>query len=335
MRDNHTNVPGSEHSLAAAIREEIERSGPMTFERFMDLALYAPGLGYYTRGEDPFGAQGDYYTAEQFQPVYGALMAQFAASLRAKRATPGDFQVVELGAGRGEMAEAFSALSYSAVDVGHGELPARIRGLVFANEFFDALPVRVAARRGEIVREVLVGFEDGAFRFEDGPGAQGPLLEYIEKFYPEATDGSMIEIHLRGLDWIRGIAAALDGWLLIVDYGYTAREFERYREGTLMSYRRHIASPDVLADPGNRDITAHVPFTVLEEELRSAGLEVYPLQTFAAFLLRAGEADQFAAALAADAESEALRRRMQLKALLYGMGETFRVLVAKSAGGRQ
>jgi len=110
-----------------------------------------------------------------------------------------------------------------------------------------------------------------------------------------------------------------------------AREFPRYREGTLMSYHRHTASPDVLADPGNRDITAHVPFSVMERELRDAGMEPERFEKLALFLLSVGEADQFAAALAGADEREALKRRMQLKTLLYGMGETFRVLVAKSA----
>jgi SAM-dependent MidA family methyltransferase len=333
MRDNHTSVPLTEPTkLAALIREEIELSGPILFERFMDLALYAPGLGYYVRDKDPFGAQGDFYTAEQLQPVFGVLIAQFAASLRARMESPADFRVIELGAGRGEMAGALAEFSYASVDVLRGALPGRVTGMVFANEFFDALPVRLAVRRGGRFREVLVTVSDGCFRFADGPRCDGHALEYLERFFPDSGDGSVIEIHLRAIEWLRRIADALDGWLLIVDYGYTSREFERYSEGTLMSYHRHTASTGVLSDPGNRDITAHVPFTVLEEELRRRGFGVERLRTLASFLLKVGEADRFAAALRADGEKEALMRRMQLKTLLYGMGETFRVLIAKSSG---
>src|ERR1019366_4903382 len=134
MRDNHTSVPLTEPTkLAALIREEIEQSGPIPFERFMDLALYAPGLGYYVRGKDPFGAQGDFYTAEQLQPIFGVLIAQFAASLRARMESPADFRVVELGAGRGEMAGALAEFSYASVDVLRGALPGRVTGMVFAN----------------------------------------------------------------------------------------------------------------------------------------------------------------------------------------------------------
>jgi SAM-dependent MidA family methyltransferase len=333
MRDNHTSVPITEpRGLAALIREEIERAGPIPFERFMDLALYAPGLGYYVRGRDPFGVKGDFYTAEQLQPVFGVLIAQFAASLRAKIEPQAAFRVVELGAGRGEMASALAEFSYASVDMLRGAMPERVDGLMFANEFFDALPVRVAVRRGGRFREALVTFSEGRFRFMEGPDCEGQSLEYLERFSSDAGEGSVIEIHLRAIEWLDRIWAALNGWLLIIDYGYTSREFERYNQGTLMSYHRHTASEDVLSDPGNRDITAHVPFSVLEEELRRRGFEVERLQTLASFLLKAGEADRFEAALRADGEKEALMRRMQLKTLLYGMGETFRVLVAKSSG---
>ncbi len=157
------------------------------------------------------------------------------------------------------------------------------------------------------------------------------MLEYLDRYYRQTENGSIIEVHLRGLDWIDRIAGALDGHLIAIDYGYTAREWIRYSAGTLMSYRRHVASEDVLADPGERDITSHVPFTVFEDRARLRGLTIEKFETLARFLLDAGEPDQFAAALRADDEQEAFRRRMQLKTLLYGMGETFRVLVARSA----
>jgi len=317
---------------AELIRAEIAREGPIGFDRFMELALYAPGAGYYVRGRDPFGIHGDFYTAEQLQPVFGTLIAQYVARVRGEMGSPPDFRVVELGAGRCEMASALCEHDYTPVEALGGGLPeGRITGVVFANEFFDALPVRVAVRRRRGFRDLLVGMREGKFGFVEGTPCRGATLEYLRRFYVHAEDGSIIEAHLRALDWLRRIAGVLEGRLLIIDYGYTAREFPRYGEGTLMSYRRHTASPDVLADPGNRDITAHVPFSVMERELRDAGMEPERFEKLALFLLSVGEADQFAAALAGADEREALKRRMQLKTLLYGMGETFRVLVAKSA----
>lgn len=318
-------------SAEQLIRSEIEQGGPIPFDRFMDLALYAPGVGYYTRARDPFGAAGDFFTAEQLQPVFGRLIRQFAESLRARMGSPERFEIVELGAGRGEMAEAFHGLSYTPVDVGRANMPAQIRGLVFANEFFDALPVKIAVQRGGMFREVLVALAGGGFAFADGLPVSGAVLDYLERHYRGAEEGSIVEVHLRALEWIDRIAGALDGFLLIVDYGYTAREWIRHAAGTLMSYARHAASPDVLSSPGNRDITAHVPFTVIERRAAERGLAVERFETLARFLLGAGEADQFAFALAADSETAAIRLRLQLKTLLYSMGESFRVQLAKSA----
>jgi SAM-dependent MidA family methyltransferase len=331
VRDNRIDVayedPGRLESL---IRAEIAGCGPISFERFMELALYAPGLGYYVRGRDPFGAKGDFYTAEQLQPVFGILIRQFIAAVRVKMGTPADFRVVELGSGRGEMASALSEFNYTPVEAGT-LLRGLITGVIFANEFFDALPVAVAVRRDGVFRNVLVTFSGSRFRFVDGPPCSGPALEYLTRYNAQADEESVIEIHMRALRWVDRIAEALDGYLLIVDYGYTSRESSRHSAGTLMSYRRHTASEDVLLDPGNRDITAHVPFTVLEDRLRQCGLTVERFETLAMFLLSVGESDQFAAALEAGDEREALKRRMQLKTLLYGMGETFRVLVSKRA----
>lgn len=294
----------------------------------MDLALYAPGLGYYVRERDPFGTAGDFYTAEHIQPVFGILIAQFVESIQRDMNHPAAFRVVELGAGRGDMAPALAPFHYLPVEVCNGEFPARVTGVVLANEFFDALPVHLAVRRGVVFRDVMVTCSEGRFRFMDGEPAGGERLAYLDRYYPHAEDGALIEIHLRGIEWIRRIADTLDGWLLLIDYGYTAQEWIRYSQGTLMSYHRHTASDDVLADPGERDITAHVPFTPFVQEAAAAGLTMRGFETLASFLLRTGEPDQFAAALQAATEQESLRRRMQLKTLLYGMGETFRVLLA-------
>jgi SAM-dependent MidA family methyltransferase len=126
------------------------------------------------------------------------------------------------------------------------------------------------------------------------------------------------------------IAESLErGHVFIIDYGYDARELVRFPQGTLMSYRRHQALDDVLESPGERDITAHVNFTELTEQARSKGFSVVRYSSMARFLLDTGERDQFAAALAGATEVERTRHRLQLKSLLFGMGEVFRVLLLR------
>ena len=137
-------------------------------------------------------------------------------------------------------------------------------------------------------------------------------------------------MNLEALAWLERIAAPLTkGYVLTIDYGFTRAESVRFPAGTLMGYRRHTAREDVLAEAGERDITAHVNFTALEESGAACGLATERFETLAQTLLAAGEPDQFAAALGAAGTAEELRRRMQLKTLLFGMGETFRVLLQR------
>ena len=139
-----------------------------------------------------------------------------------------------------------------------------------------------------------------------------------------------MEANLAALDWLERIGQRMvNGAMLTIDYGYRRAELLRFPNGTLMSYRKHVAMEDVLVDPGERDITAHVNFTALEERGAECGWRTEKFETLAQTILAAGEADQFAAALEAADEREAMRRRMQLKTLLVGMGETFRVLLQR------
>jgi SAM-dependent MidA family methyltransferase len=318
--------------LEALFRDEIERGGPLPFRRFMELALYHPEYGYYRQPRDPFGKHGDYYTAEQLQPVFGILVARRVRGLYEELGRPADFTVVELGAGRGEMAEAFSEFRYVPVDAGRGVMPQRFTGIVLANEFFDALPVEAAVRRGSGFLEMRVAWKEGRFVWVEGGPVSAEAGDYLRRYSPPREEGELVEINLEALAWIDRIAAALErGYLLAIDYGYTAREGVRFPQGTLMSYRRHTALEDVLAEPGERDITAHVNFTALEERARSAGLAPVRFETLARMLLEAGEPDGFASALASNSAAEEIRRRLLLKTLLFDMGETFRVLLARKS----
>ena len=320
--------------LAEILRDEIHRDGPISFQRFMEAALYHPELGYYRRPRDPFGICGDFYTAEQLQPVFSILIAERIRNLWQRMGAPEDFTVVELGAGRGEMSEALSEFRYVPVDIGAGGLPDRIRGVVFSNEFFDALPVHVAVMRQGAARELRVGLaDDDAFTWTEVGAVPEEVECYRKKYLGTLSDGQIFEVNLEALAWLDRIRTALEaGYVFSIDYGYTVAELPRFPLGTLMSYRRHQAMEDVLKNPGEQDITAHVCFTALEEHGGSIGLERERFEPLARTLIEAGTADQFARALAADTPREQMRRRLQLKQLLADMGETFRTLVQKAAG---
>ena len=300
----------------------------------MEVALYHPEHGYYRRGRDPFGKEGDYYTAEQIQPVFGILIASCVRSLFREMGSPRDFAVVELGAGRKEMAEFFSEFRYHPVEVGD-EMPDLVRGVVFANEFFDALPVHLVVKRETLFREMLIGLDDDGFRWIEGEPVREEIARYLGRYASSARNGALLEVNLDTLAWVEKISQRLgQGYLLVIDYGYAGPEIVRFPAGTLMSYRRHVASEEVLAGPGDRDITAHVCFSSLEHHASLHALAKVRFESLASLLLRAGETDQFAKALAGETEAQITRRRLQLKSLLFGMGETMRSLLLRK-GARE
>lgn len=316
--------------LGELIRDEIARGGPISFRRYMELALYDPEYGYYRRVRDPFGKSGDFFTAEQLQPVFGILISTRVRAMLAELGEQEGLTIVELGAGRGEMVEAFAGMRYVPIELGRGALPDSFDGCVFSNEFFDALPVEVAVRRSGVFRELRVGWNGERLVWSEGDRVDAEAEEYIGRYTAAEEEGSIVEVNREALRWIERIARHLHrGFVFTIDYGYTARESIRFPQGTLMSYHRHQALEDVLAEPGERDITAHVPFTALEEHGKRNGFETVRFESLARTLLDAGEPDQFAAALDAASDAEQARRRLQLKTLLFGMGETFRALIQR------
>lgn len=305
---------------ARKIAAEIDRHGPVPFSRFMEIALYDPECGYYRAGRDPFGKEGDFYTASQLQPVFGRIAAAFVRSLRDEMGAGAEFTLVEWGAGRSEMAEAFAEFNYTAVDVGRGAPPAEFTGVVFANELFDALPVDVVRARDGRWREMRVGRKDEGFGWVEGD----PIAGLDEP----AEDGRWRERPVRMEETLLAMTAGLRrGFVFVIDYGYTARELARFPQGSLMAYHRHQARDEIFAQPGEQDLTAHVDWDALHVCAERAGLSLVRHESMGRWLMRAGEKDQFAEALLASSEAEATRLRLQLKTLLVSMGESFQAAV--------
>ena len=317
--------------LTKIIADEIRADGPMPFRRFMELALYHPRLGYYAGQRDPFGTGGDFYTNAQLQPVFGRLLAQQVDLWRQELGCPEEFSVLEVGPGRGEIGtqvrECIPGIDWTGVDYGDPWPGRPLTGVVLCNEFFDALPVDSVERTSDGWRLRGVDLRGDRYCWQ----TLGPVR--ADDAWPEVQPGRRIESCDSQVAALRRISDTLrSGWILVIDYGYARTEIERggrFPDGSLMGYSRHRADPDVLLEPGRRDITAHVNFSALEDAAREAGLEVTPLTSQQSYLLGLGEPDSFARALEAESERAATLLRMQLKTLIFGLGETFRVLVLR------
>jgi len=198
---------------------------------------------------------------------------------------------------------------------------------VFANEFFDALPVEILSRQGKL----HLAFEDGRLR-EIWLPPSPTELEFLDRDGVHPQEVERIEVPLLAQNWIAHIAASIDrGALLVIDYGYTRDEqLSGRHRGTLMAYRNHSATPDPYQAPGEQDLTAHVNFTALTGACAAAGMRVERLRTQSQFLMGIGERNQFADAFEdCRIPQEHAKVALQLKHLIAptGMGETFHVLV--------
>jgi SAM-dependent MidA family methyltransferase len=352
--------------LRAAIADAIAAAGGwLPFDRYMALALYAPGLGYYSRGDDQIGSGAagdgsDFVTAPEMSPLFGqAFAAQVAQALQRS----GTDAVWEFGAGRGTLAvQLLSALGdrvrrYHVVElsgalaarqrkalapwgdrvVWHAALPDALDGVVVGNEVLDALPVKLIAWDGAAWRErgVTAGPAEGAMAEPEG-GERGDAQPFAwaerpTTLRPPVDDavevpfavGTVTEVHPQAEALVRTLADRLRrGAAFFVDYGFPAAEYyHRQRTGgTLMCHRGHRSDTDPLADPGEKDITAHVDFTGIALAGQEAGLSVLGYTSQAHFLFNCG--------IAALMEAASLPERIAAQRLLmeHEMGELFKVI---------
>lgn len=351
--------------LVALIRNEIAASGPLPFSRYMMLALYAPGLGYYSAGRTKFGAAGDFVTAPELGALYARCIARaLAPSLLELGATA---DVLELGGGSGAFALAalreWQALGvlprrYLLLEPSadlrarqrallEGELPTAVaarvawldrppqaswQGIVFANEVIDALPTtRFAMRDGEVWEEHVDAGASGLRRVDRPADALvAGAVRHVERELGEPfADGYRSEILPQLPYWLQAVAAPLErGLVLFVDYGYPRREYylpER-SDGTLVCHYRHHAHADPLHWPGLTDLTAFVDFTALAEAGVGAGFDLVGYAPQGRFLLASGLLDLVEEV--ADDPLEHLRRVAEVKRLtLPGeMGERFQFM---------
>jgi SAM-dependent MidA family methyltransferase len=359
-------------NLRQKIVQEIQEHGPIPFSRYMEICLYDPELGYYSRNAEKFGKAGDFYTSSDVHAVFGRLLARQFEDMWRVLGSPAEIEVLELGPGRGLFAqdvldwsekkfpEFFRAVKYGLLEQsatlrqrlkttldrhiaggkavvvgGEQSAPGLIRALaadvpiiVFANEFFDALPVEVVSDKGTL----RVAAPGDQF-VEEWTKTSAAENEFLDRYgvHPEAADRTEVSLVAQG--WMSRIADSIThGFVIAIDYGYTRDEqlAGRHME-TVMAYRQHSASTNAYEAPGEQDITAHVNFTALAGAAESGGMFVHKLRTQSQFLLGIGENNQFADAFEeCKLPQEKAKVALQLKHLVTpaGVGETFHVMIA-------
>jgi SAM-dependent MidA family methyltransferase len=336
---------GSATPLTRIIDAALQRAGGwLPFDRFMAMALYAPGLGYYAHTSRKFGRMpgsgSDFVTAPELTTLFGRALANQLAEALEKTGTS---EVWEFGAGSGALAlQLLDALGdrvarYRIVDLSgtlrerqqqtlarHAArvewldaLPDNLRGVVVGNEVLDAMPVQLLARKGGRWFERGVARRDGGYAWEDRETALRPPLEV------EGTHDYLTEIHPQAEAFIATLADRLaEGAAFFIDYGFPESEYYHPQRhmGTVMCHRGHQADGDPLADVGEKDITAHVNFTSVALAGQNAGLEVLGYSSQARFLLNAG--------ILALMEQATLAERSMAARLIHEheMGELFKVI---------
>ena len=348
-------------ALSEVIRTEIAaHGGAIPFARFMQLALYAPGLGYYSAGSRKFGEGGDFTTAPELSPLFSRCLARQCAQVLESL---GHGDILEFGAGTGSMASAILAelaalgslpqhyyiLELSA-DLRERQqqaiqaqvpqlaarvvwldaLPEKLRGVVLANEVIDAMPVERFRITHEGVEVIQVAWVEGQFVERSAP-ADAVLSAAVNQLREEVglAEGYASEINLLAAEWVHSLGECLEaGVALLIDYGFPRREYyhpQRF-EGTLMCHYRHRAHTDPLILPGLQDITAHVDFTAVGEAALAAGLQVLGFANQANFLLASGLLELAAEAGEAPRQQLAVAAQVKRLTLPGEMGEIFKVM---------
>jgi SAM-dependent MidA family methyltransferase len=401
-------APPLMNPLREKIAQEILARGPIPFSRYMELCLYDPEHGYYSRNAEQFGKAGDFYTSSDVHAVFGRLLARQFDEMWRTLGSPGHIELVEPGPGRGLFAQDvldwsekkfpdfFRALHYVLIETspalrariattlshhlesGKAEListvpfattaaaplatpaaaerrrntahgasrgsvsenseqapegrkklpPPETPTILFANEFFDALPVEILSPQGSL----RIGTHNNQF-IETWTPALPEELEFLDRHSIHPEPDERVEAPLIAQQYMERAAAALTrGFLIAIDYGYTrAEQLAGRHRGTLKAIRQHSISANPYEAPGEQDITADVNFTALAAAAEKHGMQTQKLLTQSQFLMGIGESTQFSDAFdECRLPQERAKVALQLKHLVTpaGMGESFQVLVA-------
>ena len=350
----------------------VASDGALPFDKFMELALYHPLFGYYTSDRKRVGGEGDFITSVSIGRCFGMILAHhFAPILQQIAAEEGEVVLTELGAEGGDLAcdlmgelseivpeSVFERLSYVAVEPFDGKrdsLSERLadkglqkwqiisgldqlqnaRGILFANEVLDAMPVKRVRWRGEKWLEICVGIEGEAkerkFIEVERPINCSSLLFAVKDFPEELSEGFTIEVNLK----LEGLFGAMDAGfdvlhVCLIDYGFSSDDFfdPVRKSGTLRAYSGHEMMDSPLSNPGSCDLTAHVNFDHVSGIAERRGFDVSEMTDQHHFLVKAAEPWLREVERCGDLDSETSKLLRQFKLLFHPsvMGSAFKVM---------
>jgi SAM-dependent MidA family methyltransferase len=317
------------NELVPIIKSLIQKSGAITFAKFMELVLYHPQHGYYSGGKAKVGKEGDYYTSPHVHPAFGEVLSRFICRVHEVINVP-HFTVVEMGAGKGFLAldilnslkannpEFYDRISYLIVELSphlseegkntlkehshkvewinfYSHLKSKnISGVLISNELVDSFPFHRAKFKNGKLFEILVALKDEEFIEILGEPSSPDLKKYFENYNLEFEDGQEVEINLKAREWLSDIASALvKGLILTIDYGHLAPELHSpaRMKGTFRCFYKHTVNENPYINIGDQDITAHVDFSNLIRVGQSLGLDTLKYTTQGQFLIDWGILD--------------------------------------------
>jgi len=351
--------------LEQKIIGRIKKNGPITFETFMDMALYEPGLGYYASDKTEIGKAGDFYTSQHLHPAFGAMIGKQIEEIWKIMGSPSeadDFYAVEPGAGAGLMCkdvldylhsrEVFRSLTYVIVEpnpfmqnkqkkVLEGyldkvkwvpslkELSNIKKGCILSNELLDAFPVHLIEMKEEL-KEIYVTVNNDDFEEIKGALSTDAISYYLNEFSIELPKGYRTEINLRIKDWLETVNEILtEGFVLTIDYGYPVWDYysEDRNRGTLLCYYKHQVFEDPYKNIGEQDITAHVNFSSVKKWGEELGFETLGFCQQGTYLVSLG-IDEIIKELYGNS-SDYLFEIANIKRLIFPgtIGETHKVMI--------
>lgn len=354
--------------LEKKIKDLIIQKKRITFETFMNIALYEPEMGYYASEKIKIGKEGDYYTSQHLHPVFGSMLGKQLIEMWDFMGKPDIFYSIEPGAGEGYMCydilnylngkEIYKALKYIVVEphpfmknkqkkllksfddkitwVSSLKELGNVKGCVLSNELLDAFPVHLIEMEDEL-KEVYVTLDsnNNFTEIKDAPSTD-ELIRYLEEFSVFLPYGYRTEINLRIKNWLKEVNNILsEGFILTIDYGYPAREYysEDRNRGTLLCYSQHQFTENPYLNIGNQDITAHINFSSIKKFGEELGIKTIGFVNQGTYLVSLG-IDQIISKLYQKSKDYLFEIAKIKRLILPGtIGETHKIIIQYKGTG--